>query len=525
MESKQISLPLRVVLIIFGVVAVSAIALFGLEKVFSETSFKEMPTPATPAVTVAATDTPTPTMIPTARPTETATSTLPATNTPRSSATRTPQQLAEVDQSETATATNTATITPIPSATPTSLPQLIPLHPTFIITDGASSPASTAIPTAVPTFAVPLGTTNVVLIGTDAGGYNMDSIIIVGINRDSKTASMLSIPRDTYVYVVPSQRMGRINTAKTPEQLKQTILYNFGIPIHYYAKVDFSGFKQAVDLVGGIDIAVSCGLRDWRLKSPDLNPNNEDNWEMFTLNPGIHQMDGDFALWYARSRRSTSDFDRGRRQQQILRSMFNQGVDLNLLTQASDLWGTYRDTVETDMDIGRMLQLVTLAPAVRENGVQHLYIARFLKPWRIPVSSGVSPSVQLPQFDEMKETLQHLFLPPALNRATRPPITVEIVNGSGNPEMALLAADNLAWYGFEPSISSEIIENQATTAIQYFGSNMKGSLAWLLGWVFGENSNSVELVTDQPSEFNYRVVLGADYDPCLKSLFYDTFIK
>jgi hypothetical protein len=133
--------------------------------------------------------------------------------------------------------------------------------------------------------------------------------------------------------------------------------------------------------------------------------------------------------------------------------------------------------------------------------------------------------VQLPQFDAMKETLQHLFLPPALNRATRPPITVEIVNGSGNSDMALLAADNLAWYGFEPSISSENIENQANTAIQYYGSNMKGSLSWLLGWVFGENSSSVELVTDQPSAFDYRVVLGSDFDPCLKTLFYDTFLK
>lgn len=377
----------------------------------------------------------------------------------------------------------------------------------------------------MPTFQVPLGTTNVVLIGTDAGGSNMDTIIVVGINRDSNTASMLSIPRDTYVYITPSQRMGRINTARSPEQLKQTILYNFGIPIHYYAKVDFSGFKQAVDLLGGLEVSVSCQLRDWRLKSPDLDPNVEDNWEMFELNPGIHEMDGDFALWYARSRKTTSDFDRGLRQQQILRSMLNQGVDLNLLTQAPDLFTAYRDFVETDIDVGRFLQFVSLAPSIRENGVQHLYIARFLQPWSVPVSSGVSPNVQLPKFDEMQETLKHLFLPPALNRAARPPISVEIVNGSGNSEIARVAAENLAWYGFEPTISSEAVDVHGQTTVQYYGPNLKGSLSWLLGWLFDQNSSQFEVITDQPYPYEFKVVLGSDYDSCLKPLFYDTFLK
>ena len=394
-----------------------------------------------------------------------------------------------------------------------------------MITGVLNASAPTAIPTSVPTFQVPGGTTNVVLIGTDAGGSNMDTIVIVGINRDSKTASMLSIPRDTYVYITPSKRMGRINTARSPEQLKQTILYNFGIPIHYYAKVDFSGFKQAVDLIGGVEVAVSCKLRDWRLKSPDLNPNVEDNWQMFTLDPGVYNMDGDFALWYVRSRKTTSDFDRGLRQQQLLRTMLNQGVDINLLAQAPELFSAYRDIVETDIDIGRFLQFAALAPEIRANGVQHLYIARFLKPWRIPVAEGVSPSVQLPVFDEMKETLKHIFLPPALNRAARPAISVEIVNGTENPALAQLAAENLAWYGFDPTISSESIDPQSETKVQYFGPNLKGALSWLVGWLFSENSSRFELVTDQPYPYEYKVTIGSDFDPCLKPLFYDTFLK
>ena len=55
------------------------------------------------------------------------------------------------------------------------------------------------------------------------------------------------------------------------DRLKQAILYNFGIPIHYYAQVDFEGFKRIVDLLGGVEMAVSCPLQDWRLISPELD--------------------------------------------------------------------------------------------------------------------------------------------------------------------------------------------------------------------------------------------------------------
>jgi LCP family protein required for cell wall assembly len=516
METDRASLA-RLVTAIISIIAVALITLFALQQAFSAAEEEPLQTSIVQAADVE----PTETVVPTDTIEPTDTSTLPPTNTPNKIVTNTPVHNSSSESASRPSPTIRPTRTPVPSITPTSLPQLIPLYPTFVISGETKSPA----PTAVPTFDVPSSTTNVVLIGTDAGGHNMDSIIVVGINRDTKTASMLSIPRDTYVYITPAQRMGRINTAGSPEQLKQTILYNFGIPIHFYAKVDFSGFKQAVDLVGPLEVAVSCGLRDWRLISPELDPTVEDNWQMFTLDPGIHQMDGDFALWFARSRKTTSDFDRGLRQQQLLRSMLNQGVDLNLLAQAPELWAAYHEFIETDIDVGRFLQFVSIAPSIRESGVQHLYIARFLQPWSVPVTEGVSPDVQLPKFDEMKETLRHLFLPPALNRATRPPITVEIINGTDNPDLARLASENFAWYGFEPTISSESIESQSSTKVQYFGPNLKGSLSWLFGWIVSQNSSSFEVVSDVPHPFEYRIILGNDYDPCLKPLFYDTFLK
>jgi LCP family protein required for cell wall assembly len=434
--------------------------------------------------------------------------------------------MAVIRATDTPEATPTDTSTPTPS--PTSRPQLVP---SLAMVTGTGYIINPAAPTPVPTFAVPLGTTNVLLLGSDIaledGVGRTDTMIIVAINRDGPTASMVSLPRDLWVYI-PGWMNNRLNTALSRgssvgypggavAQLTDTILYNFGIPIHYYAQIDFEGFKEGVDLIGGIDVAVSCRLRDWRLKSPELYPENEDNWEIYTLEPGVYHMDGDMALWYARSRRTTSDFDRGRRQQQLLRAALATGLDLNLIPQIPELWGTYQDSVKTNMDIGRMLQMAALAPEIDKNGIQNLYVVGDdLQPYIVPESGA---QVQLPVWENIQDTLRRLFLPPALNQATRPPITVEVINSTDNPDMALLAADNLAWYGFEPVVSDQQVESQDETVIQYYAQNMKGSFDWLLSWIMDKDKSSIELVPDVEYAYNYRIVIGEEYDPCRPQLF------
>ncbi|KAA3658856.1 MAG: LytR family transcriptional regulator [Chloroflexi bacterium] len=422
------------------------------------------------------------------------------------------------ESSPKATRTSRPTKAAAATTTPTSLPQLQPAltvsEPTLV----AGEAVETAIPTAVPTFEVPMNTTNVLLLGND-GGTNTDTMMIVSVNRTGPTASIMSLPRDLYVYQ-PGRKMGRINTAVARggvELLKQTILYNFGIPIHYYARVDFEGFKEIVDIMDGVDMSVSCGLADWRLKSPELYVEDEDNWEIFTLESGLHHMDGDTALWYARSRRTTSDFDRGRRQQQLLRAMFTQGVDVGLITEFPKLWDTYQDYVETDMDIGRLLQLASLAPAIRENGIQHLYLANRTIPWMTPGGA----QVQLPMWEgqnAMKETFSRLYLPPALNMAEGPSIEVEIINATDNPDLAWLAADNLAWHGFVPVFGEDDPDDDAVTALRYYKPNFKGSYDWLISWIFEVRQSQIELVDDKTFEYDYQVIIGNDYDPCRPQL-------
>ncbi len=498
---------------------VGILLLFGIFLLASCATAQANPLPTlapTVVIQVAASD-PTNTPLPNAptpEPSETVTIKEPTATTP------------DATQENKATATPKSTSTPVPTATPTSLPQLEPVLTISApeeLREGIPTP-STAVPTAVPTFEVPENTTNILLLGSDTAlgsdDTRTDTMIIVSINQDGPTASMISLPRDLYVYI-PGKIMNRLNTAISlggVELLKQTILYNFGIPIHYYARVDFQGFETAVDAIDGVEIAVSCRLQDWRLISPELDKEDEDNWEQFALEPGVHHMDGDTALWFARSRLSTNDFDRGRRQQQLLRALLNQGVDVGLITQFPSLWDAYKTSVETDLDIGKMLQLASLAPAIRENGVQHLYMVRGITPWE----TAGGAQVQLPVWEgenNLEETFSRLFRVPSLNRANRRPITVEIVNASGNPDMALLAADNLAWYGFVPIIAEEAAETEPFTQMLYYRPNFKDSFDWMISWIFGMYRSQIQLTEDDAFNYEYRIILGEDYDPCLNQLY------
>jgi polyisoprenyl-teichoic acid--peptidoglycan teichoic acid transferase len=520
------------VVIILGVVALSALLLntvVGFDAFLHGSTPDRIVTPGSTAV-AAAHDVQTGVADP-ATETHTPGSTVPPTHTPHGTSTPSGPPSTPTPPF-TATPSRTPTMTLTPSATPTSRPQQEPTMPPLITLDPdllIATPA-TAIPTPVPTFGAPSGVTNVLLMGRDtpldSGRGRTDTMIVVSVNRNNQTASMISLPRDLYVYL-PGRGMDRINAAMArggPDLMKSTILYNFGVPIHFYAQVDFSGFKEIVDIIGGVELAVSCRLTDWRLISPELDPNLEESWARYTLEPGIHQMDGDLALWYARSRLTTSDFDRGRRQQQLLRAILNRGVDRDLITQVPTLYNAFQNMVETDMDIGRMLQLAAIAPAVRQNGIQHLYLAGKTESWTVPVAEGmVAPSVQLPIWEGanmMEETFRRLFLPPAINRANRPPILVEIINTTGSHELALLAADNLAWYGFVPIISGSETEPAATSSIQYYAQNFKGSFERaMISWIFRKRASEVELVPDVVSNFNYRVILGADYNPCLPAFY------
>ena len=352
------------------------------------------------------------------------------------------------------TAAPNASPTPTPfqppyveQATPTSLyhiqvPTLEPFLPTATASPTEVPPAE-ASPTVdlnslFPTAAAPplpsgsgdapdpsvlltdTGSINFLLIGSDkrpGGSYRTDTMVIVILWPREAQASMISIPRDLWVYI-PSVGMQRINTAYQsgelygytgggPGLLRDTIAYNLGIRIDHTAMVEFDGFRRIVDTLGGVDVPVACPYTDWRLIDPSYDPYNENNWALYTVESGVAHMDGDLALWYARSRMRSSDFDRGRRQQEVLQAIFQRLLSLDALARAPQLYQLYAQNVTTDMTFDQMSDFLPLASKITDPSlIKHYYIGPSqVYSWVNSVGSQVLVPIQTAVLEVMRQAL------------------------------------------------------------------------------------------------------------------------
>lgn len=266
-------------------------------------------------------------------------------------------------------------------------------------------------PTPPPDDGHPLQHTyNILLIGTDQGDIEYagrtDTIIVVAVDMANSRAAMISLPRDLYL-PIPTIGYNRINVAYFfgEEQRKgsgipllaSTIERNFGIPIHNYVRIDFSGFKKVVDAVGGVDITVECPLYD------DLF------WRFFgqgTLEKGTYHMTGEQALYYARSRKTTSDFDRARRQQQVLLALRKRALDAELIPRLPALWLALRSSVDTDLDLPKLLELAPLAATIDSS---HLYGLVLRSPLVTAHTTAQGAMVQVPDLPAIHEALDHIW--------------------------------------------------------------------------------------------------------------------
>lgn len=267
---------------------------------------------------------------------------------------------------------------------------------------------------------VPDDRINILLLGIDrrgkrtGWGYLTDTIIIVTVDRDNNTAGMLSIPRDLQV-PIPGSGEDRINTAnvwgtnqKYPgggtALLERTIEASFNIPIDYYIIIDFRGFEQIVDRLGGIEVNVPRELHD--TKYPNPQPGDPHGYKTVHFDAGLQHLDGASALQYARSRMSTSDFERAKRQQQILIAIREKALGLNLIPKLPSLAAAGMDMVKTDMTLDEMVELAALAPQIDMANVKQVVIQ---KPMVYGYRREDGAAVQLPKWDLIDPVVADLF--------------------------------------------------------------------------------------------------------------------
>ena len=400
--------------------------------------------------------------------------------------------------------------TPLPPAEGQASPTPTPL--------GEMSALATLPPTATPLspfhLNIPGHYLNIVLLGSDkrprSGAWRTDSMIIVSVDERDRVVRLLSIPRDLWVYI-PGHGYNRINTADLwgelahkgggPERVKQTIYYNLGIPIHYYVRVDFQGFINIIDTVGGVDIDVDCPL-------PDIN-----------LTAGMHHMDGQQALRYARSRKSTSAFDRERRQRKVLTALWDQALNLDLIPRLPELWRTMADSFQTDLPLEKVLDLAYLGAQLEPQRIRSAAIGpRQTQGWTTPQGA----SVQLPRQEAIRSLLENFYAPLDLNRLDQTSqIRVRVLNGSPRHEAEQLAAAALKWEGFRV-VGSGLADRQdyAQTSVLVYSDNPetlsaaeRAARSLRVPPAAVQNLVGVEQ-PDPANPVDILIILGRDYNPC-----------
>jgi LCP family protein required for cell wall assembly len=146
-----------------------------------------------------------------------------------------------------------------------------------------------------------------------------------------------------------------------PQLLKETVEDTLGYPVDYFVRMNFDGFRQVIDLIGGVDIEVPREIRD------DLYPDENYGYDPLYIPAGLQHMDGDLALKYARTRHIDSDYGRAGRQQQVLMAVRDRimqpGQLAALLPRLPGLAIAMANTVQTDMPVEKA---ITLARAVGE---------------------------------------------------------------------------------------------------------------------------------------------------------------
>lgn len=191
-----------------------------------------------------------------------------------------------------------------------------------------------------------------------------DTLIVAGINPVHQSISMLSIPRDLYVQYPWSTRKWRINGIYESNlslweelaiwKLKEKLWEIIWQEIDYYLNVDFRGFIEIVDTLGWVEVTLEENFADYEYPDGNLG------YKSFILRKWTWNLDGEVALMYARSRHSTSDFDRSLRQQEIIASLRSKVWELWYFKDRKkiiELYTLFTQYVDTDMSLADMVSI------------------------------------------------------------------------------------------------------------------------------------------------------------------------
>ena len=328
------------------------------------------------------------------------------------------------------------------------------------------------------------GRINILLLGVGgvghAGEFLTDTIMLISIDPIDHKTAMLSIPRDLYV-PIEGAGMNKINTAYAfgdAPLAKQTVSNLLDLPIHYYLRLDFEGFKKLIETIEGVDVDVPVDLYD------NLYPDEADGYEVLQVSAGQQHMDGTLALKYARSRETTSDFDRAKRQQLILSAVRSKALSLEILSnpkKIAEMIDLLGDHLRTDLQPWEMEKLAEIAkdvdPSLVVNAVLDDSADNYLYGDSV---SGVGYVLRpnAGDFSEIQKYAHSIFQDAFLSKEAA---TIVVQNGTERQGLGQRIADKLTGYNYNVTSVSDADKKdyQKTVIIDYTGGKKPYTLSFL----------------------------------------------
>jgi len=357
-----------------------------------------------------------------------------------------------------------------------------------------------------------------------------DTIMVLTVDPVTKTAGMLSIPRDMWVNI-PGAGYSRINTAWAigenaklpgggPALAMQTVSQFIGVPIHYYVQVDFGTFVSFINLIGGIDVYVE--------ERMVLDPLGEGQ-DHFVLKPGDYRhLTGPRALAYARCRHesqgcSGGDVGRAKRQQQVILAIRDKVLEpetfATLITQAPQLYAEFSSGIHTNMPLEDAIQLAVLAKDIRVDDIKRGVIDNTMAIPADTTINGVPANVLRPVPDLIRILRDEIFVPggPLSPLAQGDPVTlmqtdqarIRIINNTYTIGLEQSTASFLSTQGMEVVEFGPPTGASNTTKITLYSSKLY-ALRYLTE-LFGVGSQQITIQPDPTSAVDIEIRLGEDW--------------
>jgi LCP family protein required for cell wall assembly len=372
---------------------------------------------------------------------------------------------------------------------------------------------------------------NILLLGIGGAGHEgpnlTDTIIILSIKPSTNQISLLNIPRDLYVKEPGTNTYTKINALyqygmdksgikkPSPDQqfqsgsayLEQSITQVTGLQINYCAKMDFVGFTSIVDKLGGIDVYVEKDLYD------PYYPTNDGGYQTFKISKGQTHMDGALALKYARSRETTSDFDRSRRQQLVMEAIKEKAMSLSIfdVTKISDLLSIVNQHFSTDMSIQNLVRLSDLVKRVDKSKIINKVIDNsstgVLNSAVMNGADVLVPKAGTSNYTDIQNIAENIFTSNAVSSENA---QVEIQNGGATSKSVTNLISTLKSSGITIlKTSTSATTYQTSQIIDYTNNNKPNTIQFLKTKISGATVSVQPLPTG--SKTDIVIILGSNF--------------